>query len=67
MDYQLSFQAHANDLLPLVKESIKHNGKSFLTIIRDNGPDMNPTNYINIFYLGRLWKDLNMSKLTVVT
>ena len=60
-------KAHANDLLPLIKESTKNNGKSFLTIIGDNGPDMNPTSYVNIFYLGRLWRDINLTKLTAIT
>ena len=25
---------------------------------------MNPTSYVNIFYLGRLWRDINLTKLT---
>ena len=38
-----------------------------MTIIGDNGPDMNPTSYVNIFYLGRLWRDINLTKLTAIT
>ena len=43
------FKAQANDMFPILRES-KERGKSFVEIIGDNGPDMDPTNNINIFY-----------------
>ena len=43
------------------------NGKSFLTIVGDNGPDMNPASYMNILYFGRIWRDLSLSRFTCVS
>ena len=60
-------QAHANDLLPVLKESSTESHKSFITIVGDNGPDMNPSGYINTFYFGRLWRDTGVTKLSCVT
>ena len=45
----------------------KEKGKSFVEVIGDNGPDMDPTNYINIFYWGRLWKDINLTRLSRIS
>ena len=28
---------------------------------------MNPTSYLNIFYFGRLWRDIGLTKLTTIT
>ena len=54
-------------MLPLLKATCEKNGKSFVTIVGDNGPDMNPTSYLNIFYFGRLWRDIGLTKLTTIT
>ena len=48
------FKAPANDLPNLLKVAVE-NGKIFLTLIGDNGPDMNPTSYINTYYFGTIW------------
>ena len=45
----------------------KEKGKSFVEVIGDNGPDMDLTNYINIFYWGRLWKDINLTRLSRIS
>lgn len=53
-------------MLPILKAPIQY-GKSFLTMVGDNGPDMNPKNYMNIMYLGRIWRDLSLTRLSCVT
>ena len=45
----------------------KEKGKSFVEDIGDNGPDMDPTNYINIFYWRRLWRDTNLTRLSCIS
>ena len=45
----------------------KEKGKSLVGVIGDNGPDMDPTNYINIFYWGRLWRDTNVTRLSCIS
>ena len=43
------------------------NGRTFLTVVGDNGPDMNPSGYINLLHWGRLWRNSNLTRLTCVT
>ena len=45
----------------------KEKGKSFVEVIGDNGPDKDPTNYTNIFYWGRLWRDTNLTRLSCIS
>ena len=59
--------AHANDMLPLIKSAKETSEKSFLTIVGDNGPDMSPASYMNVFYFRRLWRDIDVTKLTAIT
>ena len=40
-------------------EAIK-NEKYAVAIISDNGLDYNMKNLMNVFYFGRLWRDLNL-------
>ena len=54
-------------MLPLIKSAKKTSEKSFLTIFGDNGPDMSPESYKKIFYFGRLWRDIDLTKLTAIT
>ena len=61
------FKAHANDMLPLIKSAKEASEKPFLTIVGDDGPDMSPASYMNIFYFGRLWRDIDLTKLTAIT
>ena len=59
----LCYWVHANDLLPILR-GVVEDGKSFVEVIGDNGPDMDPTNYLNIFYWGRLWRDTKITKFS---
>ena len=63
---KLTMEAHTNDLLSTLKAAVR-DGKSFLTLIGDNGPDMDPKSYINAMYLGRIWRDLSFSRFSCVT
>jgi len=60
------FQAHANDLLPIL-QGASDQGKSFVEVIGDNGPDMDPTNYMNIFFWGRLWRDTKLTRMSCIS
>ena len=60
-----TMEAHANDFLPLLKSAVQ-DGRSCVTMVVDNGPDMNPTNYVNEYNLGKLWVD-SKADLLVVT
>ena len=42
------FKVHANDLANLLKVEAEI-GKMFLTLVGDNGPDMNSASYVNTF------------------
>ena len=55
-----------NDLHPILVAA-KEKGKSFVEVIGDNGPDKDPTNYINIFYWGRLWRETNLTRLSCIS
>ena len=55
-----------NDLHPILVAA-KEKGKSFVEVIGDNGPDKDPTNYTNIFYWGRLWRDTNLTRLSCIS
>ena len=56
MFHHQTMESHANDFLPLTGKAVK-NGQTSIICVVDNGPDMNPTNYINGMYIGRLWLD----------
>ena len=45
----------------------KEKGKSFVEVIGDNGRGMDQTNYINIFYWGKLWSDTNLTRLSCIS
>ena len=51
-----TMEGHANDFLPLFKASVS-SAKTCIVCIVDNGPDMDPSNYVNEIYWGKLWKD----------
>ena len=53
-------------MLPLIKSAKETSEKSFLTIVGDNGPDLSHASYMNIFYFGRLWRDIDPTKLTAI-
>ena len=55
------FKVHANDLANLLKVEAEI-GKMFLTLVGDNGPDMNSASYVNTFYFGRIWQNVNLTK-----
>ena len=38
-----------------------------MTIIGDCGPEVGSSSYINLMYWGRLWNELNISRLTSIT
>ena len=61
------FKFHVNAMLPLIKSAKETSKKSLLKIVRDNGPDMSPASYINIFCFVRLWRDIDLTKLTAIT
>lgn len=54
-------------MLPLIKSAKETSEKWFLKIVGDNGPDMSPANYMNIFYFGRLWQNIDLTKLRAIT
>ena len=45
-----TMEAHANDFLPLLTNAVQ-GGRSCITMVVDNGPDMNPTIYVNEYNL----------------
>ena len=51
-----TMEGHANDFLPLFKASVS-SGKTCIVFIVDNGPDMDPSNYVNEIYWGKHWRD----------
>ena len=56
MFHNQTMEAHANDFLPLIKQSVIRGESCFICVV-DNGPDMNPSNYVNEIYWDNLWKD----------
>ena len=61
-----TMEAHANDFLPLLTNAVQ-GGRSCITMVVDNGPDMNPTNYVNEYNLGNLWIDSKADMLVVTS
>ena len=61
-----TMEAHANDFLPLLSSAVKA-GRSCIVMVVDNGPDMNPTNYVNEYNLGNLWIDSGADMLLVTS
>ena len=55
---------HVNDLLPIIKESVKR-GKTCFTMIADGGPDYNPNSYKNEMLYAKLWEESGLDMLTV--
>ena len=65
MNFSFVFKARANNLTDLLKVAVE-NGKQFLILVGDCGPDMNSVSYVNTF-CGRIWQNLNLTKLTCIT
>ena len=58
-----TMEAHANDFLPLLSTAVER-GRTCIVCVVDNGPDMNPTNYVNEVHLGNLWFDSGADMIT---
>ena len=57
---------HINDLKPII-EALKNEGKGIFFIKVDNGPDWNLLNLVNELYFFRLWRDLGLDVLGIVS
>lgn len=60
-----TMESHANDFLPLLTNAVK-GGRSCIVCVVDNGPDMNPSSYVNEFSLGNQ-KDSGADMLVVTS
>ena len=63
---QSSGMMHANDILPTLKGNVK-DGKGIAFLKLDNGSDWNLHSLVNMFFLGKVWKDSCLDILGVVS
>ena len=63
---QSSSMTHANDILPILKGNVK-DGKGIAFLKVDNGSDWNLHSLVNMFFLGKVWKDSCLDILGVVS
>ena len=61
-----TMEAHSCDFFPLFKTAVEK-GRSCIVCVVDNGPDMDPTNYINEYNIGRLWEDAGADMIVVTS
>ena len=61
-----TMEAHTSDFLPLFKKAVEK-GRSCIVCVVDNGPDMNPTNHINEYNIGKLWEDAGADMIVVTS
>ena len=58
---------HYDDLLPLIAEARDSENKYACVILCDNGPDWQKFSLKVIFVVGRLWRDLNLDYICLVS
>ncbi|KAJ8038946.1 hypothetical protein HOLleu_16515 [Holothuria leucospilota] len=55
----LTIECHVNDLLTILKEEVSQ-GKTMVTLLTDNGPDWNVKSWTVLFFVLRIFKELNL-------
>ena len=58
-----TMEAHANDFLPLLSTAVQR-GRTCNGCVVDNGPEINPTYYVNEVHLGNLWFNSGANMIT---
>ena len=54
---------HCNDLYSIFQSYEENDKPKILGLLSDNGPDFNPGSSLVFYYMGQLWKDLNLDQL----
>ena len=62
-----TIETHANDLFKVVGTDIKAQNKHAVSITCDNGPDWSHKSPLTQLYMGRLWRDLDLDYLVLVS
>ena len=57
--------AHAKDLYKLIVPYPEDRRPKSLGLICDNGPDFNRASWLVLFYMGSLWRDLDLYQLII--
>jgi hypothetical protein len=56
---------HSRDLKKILQSDILRENKAAVAVLCDNGPDWSFKSQLTIFYMGRLWRDMDLDYLTV--
>jgi hypothetical protein len=56
---------HCNDIFDILQSYGEDKRPKILGLLCDNGPDFNPASWIVVYFMGQLWKDMNLDQLII--
>lgn len=62
-----TIETHANDLTEILLYDVNKENKTAVSITCDNGPDWNFKSPLTHLYMGRLWRDIGLDYLVLVS